>query len=81
MEILFGDSVYIPVSKREILFGRCGSNLRPEIGRTSFGIPPIAEKVTGLRIITDRIVNGLRTLFGRSNSDIRFNGQLLNSCK
>ena len=58
------------LSQNGSFFCRCGSNYRPEIGRTSEGIPPVPEQVTGHRAIAGRFVNGLWTMTGRCSSDV-----------
>ena len=57
------------VSKWEF-FCRCGSNYRPKVGRTSEGIRPVPEQVTGHRAIAGRVVKGLWTITSRCSSDL-----------
>jgi len=57
------------VSKWEF-FCRCGSNYRPKVGRTSEGIRPVPEQVTGHRAIAGRVVKGFWTMTGRCLSDV-----------
>ena len=56
--------------KMGVLFCRCGSNYRPEVGRTSEEIRPVPEQVTGHRSIAGRVVNGFWTMTGRCSSDV-----------
>jgi len=56
--------------KMGVFFCRCGSNYRPEVGRTSEGIRRVPEQVTGHRAIAGRVVNGHWTMTGRCSSDV-----------
>jgi len=61
---------YVVCLKMGVFFCRCGSNYRSEVGRTSEGIRPVPEQVTGHRAIAGRVVNGLWTMTGRCSFDV-----------